>query len=618
MRLTFIGLAIFAQSSTAVCQAALSPPAPIAHCSPDTSMSAGTTGYVFKCDRPAVDGVVYVVNDMEASALSTYYGISNTVLHNILSELGERKVQPHEVHDQLKHSINHTKALELRLAGVRVDGQQIEARWSELLRLVQEGNLSDADLLFEEIRQLAGSERSAIFKGARDPVLVDIAHADLKALRHDYDGAAKIYQKAVVELPATELPLTPEVKVSLAEALARGSADQATADKAIGEAVAATEPLSKIEPVLRMRALREYMTRLVETKKLKQATSVFESQIKPLFQLPGVAYTSEALFCYACVGRAYINAKLYDEALTILTEGEALTQKLSEPNPEGLSAIYQNTWLALMMQGRRAEAKQALDKSESMLRQAAPNEMHPNFVQTYLSKSVHATTNEETLKFTKRAFIIATEVYTPTNGQYNTALSMMGKAAAAVIAEQPTATERSAALADLDETYRLHQKKIAAYYGQDGWQQLAEGSAWFGQFTVSVDTRAALRYYKQCAELAVSHAVRSPGAAYCLFNAAQLVESAKLGTFAEAEPLYSAALEMYNEVIGVDSPQTQDVRIKFVKAYLGAKQPVKAEQLAKLLADRLTAEADFPRRAAYIKDLNGLAETAKADGADSR
>lgn len=591
IRLAFVLAAKLAVAATGAAQAQITQSS-VGACSPNIANVEGTVQLSFRCDSLIVDRYVYQIDDGKAGILASHYNITINAVRNFLQELTGENTPPYEMPHKLAALVTRIKGLEGRVQSISVTAE-LESDLAALKDLLNDGRLDAAEKLAERLSDKSNATDSELFKSLADKIKIQLANGELKAARFKYDEAAIYFKKAAAMAPNILALLHAQSRVLLAESLQFGTADRSDARRAIHEAVSATEGLVDEAPVLRFRALTVMIHNLGDLDKI---VTVFNTKVKPLLGKSGASFTGYFEYCYSCVAKAYINVQRYHDALSILLEGEALSKKMMLPDPVGLSAIYQNTWLAYALLGRRADAIAALDKSEALLRQVSPDELHPNFIHTLTARSAMADP-EESLRLRIRAFEVAATVFPFKHNEYQNALGM-------VLGQERITSEQVVA-----SVYEIHARNVGRVLGDTQPVAMADAIADFathlaegGAFAIS------LPYFRKAIDIGESKKASSGTIAIAYFLAAQIIDDDAGGSAEEAERYYRKAIVLYEDNFGVMDTRTQDVRKKYLRFYASRKRPAEARRLLDEFKTKVRAGADKQAANRMIAELEKWAK----------
>jgi hypothetical protein len=567
----------------------------VGSCSPNVAGVTGTLQLFFKCDTLVVDKYIYKIDDRQAEVIATYFSITTTAVRNFLQELTGENVPPYQVPEKLARLASRIKNIEERVQSISV-ADELSSELTRLKMMLQDGNLDEAEKLAELLSQKSNSTNSELIKLLGDKIKIELVNGDLKFSRYKYDDAIPYFKRATVLTPPLLSSLYARARVSFAEALVLGTKNQSERDGAVAAAMASTEPLIQEEPTLRFRAVALKIMELRQTD-LDGVVSLFETQIKPLLKRDDVSFTGYVEYCLACVGRAYIDAERPADALGVLEEAERIVKKTLLPDPLGLAAIYQNRFLAYMLLGKRIAGQQALDQAETVLREASPDELNPNFAWLYIDKAA-LVSGELSSQYRLRALEIADKLYPYNHGTITNILEIALDDGAATSAEI------------VGKIYKMYVANVQRTLGNEDSVEYIDAIANFGSTVASNGGYAlSMTYFRKALGLAETKHAGSGSIAFAYFNAAQIVDDEnrrndKGSNFRsdEAELYYSRAIPLYNSEFGATDERTQQVRKQYIRYFASRGLSSDAWRLESDFAKTLETDSD-PSKTKMISEL---------------
>jgi tetratricopeptide (TPR) repeat protein len=565
-------------------------------CSPNIANAAGPIRLSFSCDSIIVEKYIYKIDDAQASVISNYYNITAVALRNFLQELTGQNVPPYEAPQKLGELVVRIKSLQERLRSISVD-VEFAQDLAKLQSLLDEGNLNAAETLGEQLISKSNEADRVVLQSLADRVKLQLVTGDIKLFRFKYDEAVPFYRKASTMSPPMLGRFHAQPRISLGWALFLGHGKRDEAKQAAREAISATESLLDDQQGLKLQALTLMIHILVGENDLDQIITIFRNKVKPLLATQQIGSSAISIgTCYACVAKAYINAKRYHDALDILREGEALNKKMLAPDPFAFAAIYQNMWMAYSFLRDRANASAALDNAEALLSQVVPNEIHPAFVPLYHGKAALAANDKELLvRYTRRAFEIASKIYAYDHGIYQNALN---------IALQ----EAKGNSTNIKIVYEIHMTNVKRIVEDNASVIIVDQTAEFAIELAQVGAwNEAVPYFRDVLASSETRHLRSKSIASTYFAMAQLIaENSRHGTAEEAEQYYREAISLYDEFYPIDATEPQDVRMQFLRFYLKRNRKVEAQRLFAEFTRQLGTGDNKAKTGSMILELDQL------------
>lgn len=536
-------------------------------CSPNISQVSGDVILTFSCKQFLLKSYKYQLSDQQTEFLSAHYNVSTKAIINFLNRLGEDEVAPYQLQEKLEKLIVEVTSMREALAQISTRGTS-RAIWKKAVNAVNNGDLTLAADLYDQLSDSIKGDLSGVVEQARDYAIMLSLKGRNELLLLRFDDAVESLQDALDALPGKFEKDKANFLVILSEAVhltPNKSNSQSHLQLEISSQALhfASGYLESDEP-LYLKAMTNRLRALFVADKFEEAKNLFNNKIRTFLNNSDVRSVPESLFCFSCMGGAFMNAGEYELAIQVLEEGVKFSENLLIPDTVGLASIYLN-----LGNSYHDEEKSIvnLNKGLKLLLDRYPEEHHPDIANFY--SNIAAKSSEGS----QRDSLISKSL--------NVAIKTVGIDETFVQPALKTGLfEEALYFSDstIQSTYQLREDNssqkyddhviasIKKHYPEDDFDylmghyfyQLAVLHVRYGYNSLAADFyKKAINYYGE-----TKYHIRS---AYSHFLLAQILDIDKVGTPEEAKKYYLLSTPIYEEVEGEFGEYTHHTRLATIQ-----------------------------------------------------